>query len=788
MSRLKFFVLGFWIALPLSVLGQNLLTNGDFEAGAAGWWSGVGGGGAATFTIPYTGSVHGGTNSFRANVTATGANPWDVQTIGPAFTAAVGIPHQLTFWARSATGGNSIRVIVQKDAAPAYYGAQDFVVTNTWQQYTFNFTPTQAAVTLRMHYIGTGDFYFDDFAIPDVSGGPATADVVLDPTTTHQEMVGFGGALTWSAERVYVSPDKATLYDLMFDDLGLDIIRLKNWYFPEGYPGVTSPVTMDSRTDWPFNYARMHNQANPEFYAEAKAHNPDIEVLLCSWSPPPYLKSNNAFNTGGLRQNAGQFMYSEFAQYWVDMLNNMTFVPDYISVQNEAGYENVGWETCGWRPTETGGYASYATALDSIWNRIKDRPALPKIVGVEPENIGGAPWGGNTFRTLAETVQPKSYVDVYGYHLYNYGGSNTGFETDPSNLQMVRDDFGDRPAWMTEFSSDNYNWLDIARMIHANVTEANAAAYIYWDLVWYDGDAKAMIPMTAAGAYTIQPPYYAIKHYSKFVDKGYDRIDVSGSSATLKVNAYLNPAGNSITLVAINNYNGDQDLDISLGTGTVLGTVAYESEEGEFWEDLGAVDVSSTQTLPAKSITTYVISLSPLPVELARFNATAVGSNAQLTWTTASETDNARFEVLHSRDGTTFADIGSVAGSGTTSEPLSYTFLDSDLKEGTHYYRLRQVDFSGEATLSPIVSLNVGASSKAQVIAYPNPFTDQITLSGNGDWSGAKVTLTDVMGRTVKVASVEGLPFTLSTSDVPEGIYLIRLQSATQAVVLRAVR
>ncbi|RZK90605.1 MAG: hypothetical protein EOO62_34835, partial [Hymenobacter sp.] len=103
-----------------------------------------------------------------------------------------------------------------------------------------------------------------------------------------------------------------------------------------------------------------------------------------------------------------------------------------------------------------------------------------------------------------------------------------------------------------------------------------------------------------------------------------------------------------------------------------------------------------------------------LPVQLAAFAATAAPNRAvRLGWTTASELNNAYFEVQHSLDGRTFAAVGQVQGRGTSAQASTYSFTDAAPGAATtHYYRLRQVDADGTATFSPVqvVTLAVGSS------------------------------------------------------------------------------
>lgn len=167
---------------------------------------------------------------------------------------------------------------------------------------------------------------------PDETDDSSAVQVTLDPSTTHQEMVGFGGAVTWYADRVTSSDQQAEIADLMFEDLGLDILRLKNWYYPAGYPDDKTPDEME------VSWFKPHFDATHELYTLAKEHDEDIDILLSSWTPPSALKSNGELEQGTLKKEDGTFMYGAYAQYWMDVLDHIDFSPRYLSTQNEPSY------------------------------------------------------------------------------------------------------------------------------------------------------------------------------------------------------------------------------------------------------------------------------------------------------------------------------------------------------------------------------------------------------------------------------------------------------------------
>ena len=158
----------------------------------------------------------------------------------------------------------------------------------------------------------------------DDGGDPVVYTVDVDPSVTYQEMIGFGGSLTWYSDRIMTSPNKNKICQLLFEDMGMDLVRFKNNYYPQGYPAVkTTDVMENSGIKTLFTVTGQLNEI-------ARQYNPGILTLISSWTPPSALKSNNNLRQGTLKKEGGAYMYEAFADYWADMLDNMPFSPDYI--------------------------------------------------------------------------------------------------------------------------------------------------------------------------------------------------------------------------------------------------------------------------------------------------------------------------------------------------------------------------------------------------------------------------------------------------------------------------
>ena len=97
---------------------------------------------------------------------------------------------------------------------------------------------------------------------------------------------------------------------------------------------------------------------------------------------------------------------------------------------------------------------------------------------------------------------------------------------------------------------------------------------------------------------------------------------------------------------------------------------------------------------------TGITSLSPfavgkdqgaMPVELASFTSNVISRDVKLSWTTASELNNAGFEILRSAQNDNWVKVGYINGNGTKTTPTNYFFEDKKLNTGKYKYRLKQI-------------------------------------------------------------------------------------------------
>ncbi|HYF02644.1 MAG TPA: NHL repeat-containing protein, partial [Patescibacteria group bacterium] len=124
---------------------------------------------------------------------------------------------------------------------------------------------------------------------------------------------------------------------------------------------------------------------------------------------------------------------------------------------------------------------------------------------------------------------------------------------------------------------------------------------------------------------------------------------------------------------------------------------------------------------------------TPLPVELVDFSLKAAGKSVNISWKTASEVENAGFELYRSSGGeNSFKKIASyitdteLRGLGSSAYGKNYFFNDEDVAAGEYWYKLVDVAYDGTRKEHEAKSILVQeASSKdAGITLSPNPASE----------------------------------------------------------------
>lgn len=577
---------------------QSLVPNGGFESGANTGWSHNASGGAIAFFSLETAQPYAGTRALKnvtTSVVSGTSNIWRVQTLGPTFTnLGTGRSTCITFRARAAKAGTKVRFVMQTNN----YVFQDFTLSTAWSYYIWNHNTVESSPRLRIQYPSVGTVWLDDISVVVNPTPPAGIAVTPNLSARRQIMDGIGGSVAFNTthyQNLSVT-QKDAIENLLYVDCGVDIVRLRT-----------------GNSDTLNNELAMRAQRN------------GAKSLLTCWSPPASLKSNNSINSGTLRIVSGQYDYAGFADWWYDRLVASNWMHDYISIVNEPMYDPapaVTKETCRLFPTQTvpasvTGSASYKLALEAVHNKIKNEPNKPQFIAVDAHDH-------SSFKSIGPTISGLSFVNHMGFH--NYG---------TNDFTGVKNNYNGHRGWMTEWGQDRNtevvgsigikeDWMLLATNIHDTLVLSDASAYLCWRMVHgaNTGQVWAMIgvnaPTTTNRQYAVQNAFHVVKHYAKEISPGDQRVDVTASATNLSISGFIDSTGSKLTLIALNEGTTAISISLRLSGLPVASAAAFQTTQTGTnaatlinpYQALGSIDPNQSQSLPARSMTTYVISLS----------------------------------------------------------------------------------------------------------------------------------------------------------------------------------
>ena len=368
-----------------------------------------------------------------------------------------------------------------------------------------------------------------------------------------QEIYGFGGAFTDSSAINFgkmSDKTKSEFIDLMFDkEKGL------------GYSFCRSTINSCDFSEKEYTYVKENDALLESFDISHDEQNiiPMIksavtkagELFLFSspWSPPGWMKDSGKMLEGGKLKKE---FYPVWAQYYVK------FIQEYakngvkisgITVQNEPMATQT-WESC-----------IYTTNEQILFVRDYLKPAFKKA-GLDDVKI--MIWDHNKehLYDCAKAIKAidgaEECIDGIAFHWY----SGDHFD----NLRFAHEALPDMFLAASEFcfggvNPDWKNALQYATDISGNFNSYMNAS-CDWNMVLDENGGpyharrsgcKAVIHYnTAEDSLTVMPHYYAVKHFSAFLEKGAVRLGTSTWTDKISICAFLNPNGDTVAVITSN--------------------------------------------------------------------------------------------------------------------------------------------------------------------------------------------------------------------------------------------
>ena len=410
------------------------------------------------------------------------------------------------------------------------------------------------------------------------------------PQMIYQDILGFGGSFTETSAYNFaqVSDDvKMKIAEAYFDkEKGIGVNFCRTHIHSADFSLSLYNYTEDGDTELKtFTLERDRKYVIPMIKA-AQKYTSELYLLASPWSPPGWMKDSGKMIQGGKLlpehyDTWARYMTKFFEEYKKEGIEFFG-----VTVQNEPKAVQT-WESCVYSGTEE--------AVFAVKNL---RPTLDKA-GFKDVKI--MVWDHNKERVLDRAIEsfavPGAKEAIWGVGFHWYSGDH--FEA----LRMTHEMFPDKHLLLTEFcrgmprASDNpsaANWADVEAYANEMIGDFNnyMAASIDWNMIvdleggpYHDrtGGCKAQVVVNKdKNSFTLEPTFYAVGHFSKFVKRGARRIGNSCYNDYLKVTSFRNPDG-EVVVVVLN--KGEQAMK----------------------PKIRIYDCTATLNIPAKSLTTLIV-------------------------------------------------------------------------------------------------------------------------------------------------------------------------------------
>jgi glucosylceramidase len=406
----------------------------------------------------------------------------------------------------------------------------------------------------------------------EVTVGGSNATITVNDGQTYQTWDGFGGTFNekgWEAMKSLSQEDRDLVLRLLFSstegagftygrvpvgssDYGLDRYTLNE---TDGdYAMASFSIDRDKRDLIPYIKAALEVKPNIRFWASP-------------WSPPTWMKDNNAFDRGNMKSDtqtldAHALYLARFVEEYA--LEGITI--EAIHPQNEPGYAQD-YPSCLWSAqTMTTYIANHLGPLFA--ERLPDTEVWLGTMSNESEaTIVSSVMGNST---------AASYIKGIGLQ-WNMEGQATNY----SNAY-------DFPIMQSEHRCGNYPWEGSYQQVAPNDyaygveswglikgwIEKGVNSYLAWNMV-LDTDGRSLdtvrpwsqnallVVNTGAGTLKQTVTYNVFRHLAQFVEPGAVRVGVSGDAL-----AFKNPDGSIVTVIR-NSGGSPSQQTLSVG-GTMV--------------------------------------------------------------------------------------------------------------------------------------------------------------------------------------------------------------------------
>ncbi len=268
-------------------------------------------------------------------------------------------------------------------------------------------------------------------------------------------------------------------------------------------------------------------------------------------------------------------------------------------------------------------------------------------------------------------------------------------------------------------------------------------------------------------------------------------------------------------LLAFNDFTGNPTATLTIGydppdlVGNSMpesSIQAQYSEDGSNWSALaGLWQTPGANFLPfcpacaggavngitdvTKSLVWVLVDQThPLPIELLDFKAICDENKVNLTWTTATETNNDYFTIEKSPEFQNWSPLADVDGAGNSSSVISYSYADENPNRNVTYYRLKQTDYNDQYSYSdPISAYCYTSDNNIEVMEMQITADNDLLVSFSSNKGGLHhFNLYDGNGKLITDENIITNPgknvLTYNLSNLSSDIYMFTIYNSSKSI------
>ncbi|KAG6584811.1 Glycosyl hydrolase [Phytophthora cinnamomi] len=438
------------------------------------------------------------------------------------------------------------------------------------------------------------------------AGSDDKADLIIDSTTTYQEIIGFGGAFTDAAAiNVYLmnTDVQQLIVDAYFSDTGLQYtlgrIPIASTDFSEYVYSYNPSVDDFEMTNFSIDVDKgpLSNKLSliQRALNETIAASRNLTLFASSWAPPVWMTTGNTTLNCEMNGYPGGEYWEALALYYSKFIDayEAEGVPIWgLTTQNEPTKQELAtkfWQSLRFNTTTERDFIK--TDLGPLMKA--SHPNLNIIILDDQKDLL-LDWNASLLDEEA-----RNYVSGVGVHWYKNLDFAFGTSGDFDDLVTFHNEYPDVFILATEacegslvkglgtgvgtdlFDYNNITWQrgeNYARDI-INDLASFASGWTDWNLVlnttggpnWSDNqvDAPILVDEEGGAEFYKQPMYYVMGHFSKFLVPGsrHVQLNVSSSASSSLENvdrvAFLTPE-DQLVVVLSNRDTTEKSIRISL--------------------------------------------------------------------------------------------------------------------------------------------------------------------------------------------------------------------------------